>query len=159
MIPLWVELLIVAACMAIAGALGAHVQGNADKAVAAHLVAVAVATERAERARTDAVSAHADDKAAAVAVENEQKNETLIREIPRYVQNTHSVAGLADAFRVFNNAAATGLPVSAPTGPVDDSPAAIEDVAAGVAGNLATCRAELERFGQLQDWIDGVTKK
>ena len=158
-IPLWFYAVAAAVLLVMGGMEGAHLQGNYDDEVASKLAAKQAQAAAAERARTDVVTAQADTKAAAAAADNEQKNETLLQEVPHVVQKDLSRAGFVDAVRVLNNAGASGLPVSETAGPADDTPAAAEAVASTVAENLGQCRADLERFSQLQDWIDGVSAK
>jgi uncharacterized membrane protein YqiK len=158
-IPVWAVDLVIAALLFGGGAAtGAHLMGKHDDAKASALVAQAARAAMIERARTDAVTAGADKMAATSQVENEHKNAALSQEVPRVITKTITLYRYVDAMRVLNNAAATGMPVSQSAGPVDDSPENAERVAAGITDNLSQCRADLERFGQLQDWIAGVQK-
>jgi hypothetical protein len=158
-IPVWAVDLVVAAILFVGGAAtGAHMMGRHDDARAAALVAQAAAAAQVERTRTDKITVAADQGAAASQVKNDHENEELAKEVPRVVTKTITLVRYVDAMRVLNNAAATGLPVSDTAGPVDDSPEAAERVAAGITENIGQCRADLERFGQLQDWLAGVQK-
>lgn len=158
-IPLWFYAVAAAVLLAVGGMEGAHLQGNHDDEVAAALADQVAHAAQVERARTDAVTAGADARAAAVIVANEQKNIELTKEVPHVVQSNPGRAGYVRAIGMLNDAAAGGVPVSEPAGPVDDTPAEAERVAAVVAGNIGQCRADLARFEQLQDWIEGIAEK
>lgn len=156
-IPMWFYAVAAAVLLVIGAAGGAHVQGDVDDARAEKLVAAADKAARIESARIAGIGASTDHTAAAAIVENAQKNQALLQEVPRVVEKNTTRAGFVDAVRLLNNAGASGLPVSEAAGPVDDSPAAAEAVASTIAENIGQCRADLERFGQLQAWLEQVS--
>lgn len=156
MMPTWAYAFAAATLFMMGAATGSHFQHVEDVVKADALVAAAVKAEKLERARTDKVNELADQGAARAVLADQQKNIAIVKEIDHVVQRDTSRAGFADAVRVLNNAAASGLPVSAPAGPPDDSPGAIEAVAGVVTENIAQCRADLGRFVELQQWIEGI---
>lgn len=78
-----------------------------------------------------------------------EKGQTIIKEVPVYVQND---ADLSGGFRVFHDAAASNeLPdatriTNAPTVP-------IEDAATTVAENYQRCHENAEQLVTLQNWV------
>ncbi len=121
---------------------------------AAQLAAVKV--DQAEKARTAAVSAKVDTAAVQVQADIQQQTRVVHDVVTKYIPVDPGCGALVGAQRVLYDAAASGVPVSGSASPIDDSPGAAQDLARVEVDNLGQCRADLARFGQLQDWLNHV---
>lgn len=78
-----------------------------------------------------------------------EKGQTIIKEVPVYVQND---ADLSGGFRVFHDAAASNELPDATR--IADAPAVpIEDAAATIAENYQRCHENSEQLMALQSWF------
>ena len=106
----------------------------------------AIKKEREDQKVADAVG----QEVAAAAVKERVVYKTLIKEVPKYVENDCDMSG---GFRVFHDAAATAA-VPDPSAPrVDAAPVKAQDVAAAVAENYESCRDNERRLEALQEII------
>lgn len=111
----------------------------------------------AERARVDSATNAISTKAALRQAEIQQQNQAVYIEVPKYVTKIVHDPECVHAMRVLNDAAASGVPVSDAAAATDDAADDAQDVAATVAENIGQCRADLERFAGLQEWVRGVS--
>jgi outer membrane murein-binding lipoprotein Lpp len=159
------EGIVLAIAVAVGAIAGSHYTHKYDKAQEDRAELARQQAQARERERTDVVTAQADTHAAKVADENARVNQSIVSEVPNRVPKTVSCPAFVDAVRVLNNAAASGVPVSAPARPADVPAAPVADdpgpdpaeVERVNVENLGQCRADAARFRELQNWIDGVS--
>lgn len=122
-----------------------HVQSEWDLANSRQAAKVAVVRQKQAEAAVQVVTKYVDR----VKVLNET-GDAIIKEVPNYVPFDTCV--LPGGFRVLHDAAARGE-LSAAPGAADAPPVAAQTVAATVAGNYESCRANAEQLTALQEWV------
>lgn len=115
-----------------------------------------------ERERDQAdVTSEVEARATETQVQIRTVTQTIIKEVPIYVpaEADARFALPAGLVRV-HDAAATGQPLSEPSGEPDDAARNLEAsdiapswLAATIAENYGTCHADQARLGDLQDWV------
>lgn len=132
---------------------------DAEKAAKAQVREVVRVVER-EREQGDVTSA-VEARAAETQVQIRTVTQTIIKEVPIYVtaEADARFALPAGLVRV-HDAAATGQPLSEPSGQPDDAARNLEAsdiapswLAATIAENYGTCRSDQARLADLQDWV------
>lgn len=115
-----------------------------------------------ERERDQADVTHAvETRAAKTQVQIRTVTQTIIKEVPIYVPaEADARFALPVGLVRVHDAAAAGQPLSEPSGQPDDPAGYLEAsdippsrLAATIAENYGTCRADLARFADLQDWV------
>lgn len=106
----------------------------------------AIKKEREDQKVADAVG----QEVAAAAVKERVVYKTLIKEVPKYVENDCALSG---GFRVFHDAAATATVPDSSTPRADAAPVQAQAVAATVAENYEACRDNERRLEALQEII------
>lgn len=154
-----------AAAVAFAGGFGSSWWLRDQMAASDRLVAAqAAAKERdkiAARVKTaDAITADVGAKAETRAVEIRWRTRATIKEVPVYVtaETDRRFAVPVGLVRLHDAAAAGVDPATLPdpAGRPDDAPSGVAASAFGatVVDNYGTCREQLEKFAQLQSWIE-----
>lgn len=159
MMPAWIYAAVAAALLAIGGSAGSHWRHEYDVAQENKAAVKAQAAKDQERARMDTMTAAVDQKTAFRQEEIRQQNQAVYIEVPKYVTKTITLTQYVHAARVLNDAAATGVPLSAAAGATDDSPDDAESIAEIITQNIGQCRADLDRFAELQQWVGGSSGK
>lgn len=115
-----------------------------------------------ERERDQAdVTSEVETRAAETQVQIRTVTQTIIKEVPIYVPaEADTRYALPVGLVRVHDAAATGRPLSEPSGEPDDATGNLEPsdiapswLAATIAENYGVCRLDQARLGDLQDWV------